>query len=103
MQWKLLHPKATPDHLGALPSFLDEHDQRPAREQIDDNYRHGGGWRPMPEFKMNRLTLDIKYPGDPPLQPVATTKIRTETIVFYASSFVAIIQENGDFEVARVD
>lgn len=103
MKWQLLHPKATPAHLGLLPAMLDDRDERTAREQIDANYQHGGGWRPIPEFTMSRLSLAIKYPGDPALTAIATAKLRTETIVFYEGKFVAIIQESGDFEVARID
>lgn len=50
MRWVLFHPKMTPEMLGLIPSFLSESDPRPAREQFDENYQHGGGWRPLPNF-----------------------------------------------------
>ena len=33
------------DMVGLIPSFLDTEDTRPAREQIDANYQHGGNER----------------------------------------------------------
>ena len=34
------------EQLGMLPYFIDPNDPRPAREQLDANYQHGGGWVP---------------------------------------------------------
>jgi len=93
----------TPEHLGLIPWMLDDHDKRPAREQFDEHYAHGGGWQPVPGFKMLEDHW-LKYPGDPePLVPRATCNLRTELIVFYDHAFVAIIQPDGAFEVARMD
>ena len=102
MTWMLLHPNMTPEHLGLLPGMLDANDQRPAREQLVANYQHGGGWFPMQGHVLgpdNSLT----YPGDPPLAPLAYTRLRDELIVFYDASFVAIIQPDRTFEVCRLD
>jgi len=102
MIWVLRHPRATPEMLGFIPSFLSERDPRPAREQIDSNYGHGGGW-----FPSRGMTLgadgNLHYPGDPPYQLIAETRLRDEVIRFYDCSFVAIIQPDGSFEVARLD
>jgi len=102
LKFKMLHPRMTEDALGYIPSFLDASDPRPAAQQIDANYRHGGGWSPQPEFKL----LDhnsIKYPGDPPLTPLAKAMLRDELIVFYRHSYIAIIQPDRTYEIARVD
>lgn len=88
---------------GYLPSFLDPNDPRSAAEQIDANYAHGGGWRPMSGHTMNANTQFLKYPGDPALAPIAHGWLRHEQIVLYNSSVVAIIQPDGSFQVARVD
>ena len=48
-----------PDDLGLLPSMLSEHDPRPAREQFDARYGHGGGWRPFTGFRFDRATASI--------------------------------------------
>ena len=58
--------------IGPLPSFLDPADPRPAREQFDANYQHGGGWRPIKGFTCDwKKDGTIHYPGDPPLKPIA--------------------------------
>jgi hypothetical protein len=102
MMWVLLHPDMTPEHLGLLPGMLNANDERPAREQFDANYQHGGGWHPMKGHVLgpdNSLT----YPGDPPLSPLAFTLLRDEQIVFYDCSWVVIIQPDRTFEVCRMD
>lgn len=101
MLWTMLHPEATPEMLGFIPSFLDENDPAPAREQIDRAYRHGGGWSPFVGFAMTRDGLC--YPGDPPMAPLAETRLREEIVRFYDCSWVAIIQPDGRFEVCRLD
>lgn len=103
MTWVLLHPQATPEHLGMIPSFLLTSDPRPAAEQIDDRYRHGGGWTPVPKFRLAPDTGILSYPGDPPLVPIAMTKLREEVIYFYDHSWLAILQPDGSSEVSRLD
>lgn len=101
MQWNLAKG-TTPDHLGLIPLWLNEDDSRPAKEQLDSAYGHGGGWWPFNGFT---LTSDnsLTYPGDPPLRPIAWTKLRDETIVMYRHAWVAIIQPDRSFEVCRMD
>jgi len=96
------HPSRVNDAVGCIPSFLSEDDPRPAREQLHQNYAHGGGWDPVPRFKMddrNRLL----YPGDPPMFPLVRMYLRDEEILIYISGWVAIKQKNGSFEVSRMD
>lgn len=102
MQWKMLHPRATMEHLGYIPGFLSEDDPRPAKEQLHANYAHGGGWRPMSNFKLMNLNA-LQYPSDPVLLPIASTKLRNETICIYECAIVAIVQPDGSFEAARMD
>jgi hypothetical protein len=90
------------DRVGVIPSFLHEEDPRPARQQFDDRYRHGGGWNPVNGFEMKR-NGHLRYPGDPPLQALAYIKLRKELIIVYEHAFVAIIQPDETFEVARMD
>ena len=103
IKFKLLHPKMTEEHLGLLPEFLSESDPSPARTQLDENYRHGGGWDPFKGFKFDLVTKSLKYPGDPPMKPLAVAKLRDEEIYFYDGAWVAVVQPNGDYEVARMD
>lgn len=96
-----LDPRFEMEHLGFLPGFLSEEDPRPAREQIDANYSHGGGWRPLAGWTREELT--ITYDGDPPMVPFAMAFLRDEKLFFYPYSQVMIIQKDGSFEVARID
>lgn len=102
MIWIAKHPRAHPDMLGYLPDFVSEHDPRLAREQFADNYRNGGGWNPFPGFVM-QPDGNITYPGDPPMRLLFEAKLRNETIRLYDCSWVAIIQEDGTYEISRMD
>jgi len=102
MIWIGVHPQFTPDMLGFLPSLVDDRDPRPAREQFDSNYSYGGGWVPFKGFTL-LPNGGLSYPGDPILMPLAKTQLRDERIVFYDCSWVAVIQPDGTFEVARLD
>jgi len=92
------------EDLGLLLTWLNPNDPRPAREQFDENYQHGGGWRPFGEGQWT-LGMDclLTYPGDPPYKPIAGIKFRKEMVLFYRHSLVAIRQLDGTFEVARMD
>ena len=92
----------TPDHVGMIPHWLDESDMRNARDQLDDHYQHGGGWRPFEGFKLNR-DKSIEYDGDPALKPLAIMKLRDEIVVMYQYGWVMILQPNGTFEICRMD
>ena len=101
MRWLLVHPTVTEEVLGWLPSFLSEDDPRPAREQLDANYKYGGGWDPIPGFTITEAGL--KYPDDPPQPLLAETRLRNEVVRLYKCSWVAIIQPDGSYEVSRMD
>jgi hypothetical protein len=99
MLWLTLHPSVTHESLGFIPGFLNENDPRPAREQFGRNYI--GGWRPMQKFTLEDDRLC--YPGDPPLLPLAETRLREEVIRLYEHEWVVIVQPGGSFEVSRMD
>jgi hypothetical protein len=98
MIWALINH--TTD-LGFLPAFLSEDDPRPAAEQIDINYQHGGGWQSFKGFE--RIDTCLQYPGDPPMMPVAMTQLRDERIFVYPYSWVMVLQPDDSFDVARID
>lgn len=101
MRW---FTNAHPEALGLIPGFLSESDPRPAREQLDAHYQHGGGWQPMDKWVLNKESLSIRYPGgDPPLAPIAISQLRDERIAVYPHAWVLILQKDGSFEVARMD
>lgn len=90
--------------LGWIPSFLTALDPRPAWEQINERYAHGGGWNPMLPGKWRLDEKDyLHYPGDPAFQPLAMAWLRDEKILIYMYAFVAIVQRDGSFSVARID
>lgn len=101
-EWEFLDPRVTYQHLGYIPFFLNLDDPRSAKEQINENYQFGG-WNP----KLTEWTMDdtqaLSYPNDPPMRPLARTKLRDETIIFYPHSWVCILQPDGSFEVDRLD
>lgn len=108
MHWTAAHPRVTAEHLGLIPSFLNEADPRPAREQLHEAYAHGGGWCPFYGFKLVRPTADpvqwwLAYPKDPPVRLLAYTSLREETICLFQFAWVAIVQKDGSFEIARMD
>ena len=101
--WVALVPGFTADVLGLLPGMLDTNDPASAREQLDRNYQHGGGWRPLPGCSLMANGY-LSYPGDPLFRPLAMCMLRDEMIVCYEYSFVAIIQPSDwSFEVSRMD
>lgn len=97
-----------PEELGMLPFFLSPNDERPARTQLHEAYAHGGGWRPFPGFTLHQADVEptswtLHYPEDPPVRAVGYTKLREETIVLFEYSWVAIVQPDGKYEIARMD
>jgi hypothetical protein len=102
MIWAMLHPNMTMEMLGFLPMFMSEDDPRPAREQIDAAYQHGGGWNPFKGFELLE-NGDLKYPGDPPTKRLAVTVLHQEEVSFYEHAWVVIKQPDGSWEVARID
>lgn len=100
---KLLHPRATIEHAGYIPNWLnDEDDPRPAKEQLNDGYAFAGGWQPFKGFKLAEDD-SLTYPGDPPQHPIIEFKIRDERVLLYQHAWVAIIQPDRSFEVCRMD
>jgi hypothetical protein len=92
-----------PDDVGMIPGMLDHVDPRPAREQLDTGYPHGGGWRPFDGFTFDQDRLTLKYPGDPSMKPLAMMQLREELVLVYPCSWVLVLQPTGAFEVCRMD
>lgn len=101
MNWTMKHPRSSLDMLGYVPSFLSESDPRSAEEQINANYPFGG-FQPFDGFKMLK-NGNLAYSGDPETILLAEAKLRDETIRFYQNSWLAIVQPDGSFKVARID
>ena len=103
MKQVLMLEKVDPYHLGFIPQWLMEEDPRPAKIQLDEKYRYGGGWQPFSGFKMNPKTYGLTYPDDPEMHPFAAIFFREEIILMYPHSWVAILQPDETFEVCRMD
>jgi hypothetical protein len=102
--WVSIDSRFRPEHLGFLPDILLADDPRSVKDQLEDRYRHGGGWRPIEGMRMNPENWVMRFPGDPPFKPAAMTKINNEMVIFYPQcSLLAVIQKDGKFEVCRVD
>jgi hypothetical protein len=94
--------ETNPEFVGLILQLLDASDPRPAAEQFDERYAHGGGWRPMPGFKLTKHGR-LKYPGDPEMEPRAVILLRDEMITIFDHAWVMITQREGGFQVARMD
>ena len=114
IQFTFLRPDATEDHLGLIPAFFVERDPRPAVDQINERYAHGGGWFDL-KVGERWFTMDsggvLRYPEDPPMPPLAeamlhdcgTPEHKGERILIYSAGFVAVVQGDNSFRVARLD
>lgn len=103
IKFELKHPRATQEMLGFLPEFWSEHNPASAKEQANRSYAHGGGWQQFKGFQMAGDFKSIRYPGDPPMPLIAQAKLRNETILLFDCAWVAIVQEDGSYEICRMD
>jgi hypothetical protein len=88
--------------LGYLPQLITDIDVTVAK-QLAVTYAHGGGWRPQSGFTLDIESMTLTYPGDPPMRPLAMSVLRTEKLFFYPYSYLCVVQQDGSFEVSRVD
>jgi hypothetical protein len=91
---------------GFIPTMLDIYDPRPAVEQLDARYAHGGGWRPFSGFtlvRVNEHKIELKYPGDPPVKQLAVGQLRDELIHVMQYGWVCVVKDDGTHEIARMD
>jgi len=103
---RLLVGVGDPNDWGYILDWLDPHDPTPAKEQIDRNYQHGGGWRDFPGFTVkggdgNKFTLH--YPGDPPQREISRLYFGEELVVLFEHSIVMIVQADGSHVIAHID
>lgn len=105
LQFKPLRPGIPVSQVvGLLPYMLDPECEDRAAEQFDRGYGHGGGWRPFKGFEvLNWDEMLIKYPGDPPYQPLAHAYLRDERIIVYPCSWVMVLQPTSTYEMCRMD
>lgn len=94
---------APADLTGELPEMLNIHDDRPAAEQLDAHYQHGGGFRPDQGQYQLGTHGELLYPGDEPLPEQARAQLRRESIRLFPYGLVAVVQQDGSFAVGRMD
>lgn len=104
-EWYLLH--GGPESLGLLPQFFLLDDPRPAAEQINERYAHGGGWSPFKGFEAviigDPRGWRITYPGDPPYFALAFCELRNEIVILFQREWLMVVQEDGTWQITRVD
>jgi hypothetical protein len=88
--------------VGYLSYWLNELDKDDAAKQIDKHYQHRGGFRHFDGFTMDK-NRTLHYKGDPPMRPVAWTQVRDEYVLFYPHAWVAVVQKDDSFKIARID
>ena len=79
---------------------------------IDRSY-HFGGWSPFEGFDLNPKNGTLSYPGDPDMQPLwkmvrlveggEEQEPYTQIIYGYPHAWIAIVNEDSSFQVARID
>lgn len=104
LDWEFLHPRMSDYYLGEVGKRMTEQSPRSAREQIKGLYPFGG-WQVFPDMEhVEHLGGNVlKYPGDPPMLPIARAKLRDEVICIYEAEFWAVFQPDGTFEMSRLD
>jgi hypothetical protein len=112
MTWNVFNGRDA-GRLGWIPEFFSEGDPRPAAAQLNENYAHGGGWRPFEGFVLTSRGDDgvqlpvaewrLQYPGDPAYAPVAFAYMRDEVLVLFPYGWLLIMQPDGKWKVSRVD
>lgn len=100
--WIPIDPRFELEQLGRLPELLRADDPRPVREQLNDRYAHGGGWRPQSGFNKSPGHT-LHYPGDPPMHPIAVSHFGNEVVIFYPHGYLLVMQLDHSWEVCRVD
>lgn len=100
LYWQFHHPRMTMEHLGLIPGWLHEEDPRGIAEQMDAHYGFGGFKQyPISGYKVYRA-MCLKYPGDPLMRPLATLKLRDETLAFYDHAICAVFDKDEKLVVA---
>jgi hypothetical protein len=102
------HPEWTPPGPagGFLPLFLNTDNPAGAVDQINKSYAHGGGWHDFHGFDLIATKTGayrLQYPQDPPMKEISRTTLRDEIVVLFTYDWVAVIQQDGSFRVARLD
>ena len=86
---------------GYIPTFLSEGSDKSTIEQLDAGYV--SGWRKFDGFTLDKDTLTLSYPSDPPMRPIDKTQFRDDIIALYPHAWVLVLMPSGEWEVCRMD
>lgn len=86
--------------VGMICTFFSNLDERPAKEQLTENYM-GCSWMPSSSFHIGS-NFALCYPGDPEMPVLAEAQLHGEIIRVYPYGITAIFQSDGSFEVTRL-
>jgi len=88
----------------AFPLVFDS-DERRVQDQLNERYAHGGGWRGKTEPWTRQDDGGMLYPGDPVMLPLsrAMHAPTRQMCWFYPHAMFCIVEEDGSFEMARLD
>ena len=100
IEWEFFHPRAHPDMLGHIPSWLSIYSPLPAAQQLGAGYI--SGWLPFEGFTLLE-DGKLKYPGDPAIIYYAAAKVGNEEVRVYEHDWVLVLAEDGTFQVCRMD
>jgi len=89
------------EHLGRIPLLFNPQSSDDAWLQLEENYPDG--YQPQTGDAWT-LTNDeyLIYKGMPPCPPSATAYLRHEKLLVYAGGWLAIVQPDGSYTLARV-
>lgn len=91
--------------MGLLPSWIVSWDGvETLQEHFNREYAHGGGWVPMAKWIVEPDGR-IQYPADENkiYNPLARFRALQYTVYIYESAWVAIVPDEGEAEVARMN
>lgn len=99
------HHRRADIYLGLIPSLISNAFPGKVKDQINENYAHGGGYSAFghSQWVFDPLTMTLSFPGDPVFTPKASALIGDERVIVYEAGVVAILQPDGSFEVTRMD
>lgn len=108
LNWTFHHPRASIKTLGFIPGWLHADNAAPLSAQIDQNYKHGGGWYSCRKFwggiDEDGQLLSKPEDGEAPLPLIASVQHPNgQKLHFYPHEMVAVIFPDGSFDLARID
>ena len=104
-----------PGIAGLLPAIFLQSDPRPAAEQLNDRYAHGGGFMPTPDGaawtylsgEPAALTWrdldDQDYVEDFAEVSRAQLPLTGETLILFDAAMLVIAKQDGSYQLTRVD